>query len=352
MAGRTIQRQGAHQDTDLVSSRTRSGMQNSQHRSAGRIVDLIHGVLGLHEGYRTLHADGRLYRGVFQANEEARRFSRAIHLNGDVVPATVRFSKGGGDPFAHFSATVGMATRFYLPDGDITNLVMLSQKLFVARSIEEFIELVTVAQPTAPGAGPNLPALQAFLKTNPRVANVFRMRAESAAPVSFAHTAFHAIHAFRFINAEDKVTHLRVHWEPVGGVLGQFASELAQASPSVLFDELDARLAEAPIAFNLVVELAEPGDPLDDPTTLWPAGRKLVTIGRLEVRAPTTEQEIGDRVMNHDPSKLTDGIEATDDPILQIRRGVYEVSAAQRTGGWRACPFGAGQTSPSNGHCE
>jgi len=37
--------------------------------------------------------------------------------------------------------------------------------------------------------------------------------------------------------------------------------------------------------------------------------------------------------MNHDPTMLVDGIEATDDPILQIRRGVYELSAAQRSGG-------------------
>jgi catalase len=27
-----------------------------------------------------------------------------------------------------------MATRFYLPDGRVTNLVMRSQKLFIARS--------------------------------------------------------------------------------------------------------------------------------------------------------------------------------------------------------------------------
>jgi len=32
---------------------------------------------------------------------------------------------------------------------------------------------------------------------------------------------------------------------------------------------------------------------------------------------------------------LVDGIEASDDPILQIRRGVYEASAALRSGGWR-----------------
>ena len=55
--------------------------------------------------------------------------------------------------------------------------------------------------------------------------------------------------------------------------------------------------------------------------------------------APITEEEIGDPVMNHDPTVLTDGVEATDDPILQMRRGIYEVSAAQRSGGWHGCPF-------------
>jgi catalase len=39
--------------------------------------------------------------------------------------------------------------------------------------------------------------------------------------------------------------------------------------------------------------------------------------------------------MGHDPTRLTDGIEPSDDPILAVRRGVYEVSVAHRTGGWK-----------------
>ena len=54
--------------------------------------------------------------------------------------------------------------------------------------------------------------------------------------------------------------------------------------------------------------------------------------------------------MMHDPTRLTDGIEPSYDPVLAVRRGVYEVSVAYRTGGWKgrlaaweragACPFG------------
>ena len=37
----------------------------------------------------------------------------------------------------------------------------------------------------------------------------------------------------------------------------------------------------------------------------------------------------------HDPTRVTDGIEASDDPILQARRGIYETSVAHHTGGWK-----------------
>jgi catalase len=70
-----------------------------------------------------------------------------------------------------------------------------------------------------------------------------------------------------------------------------------------------------------------------------PAARGCVPVGTLEVSAPVTLEELGDPEMNHDPTKVTDGIDLNDDPILEARRGVYEVSAAYRTGGWHACPF-------------
>jgi catalase len=60
-----------------------------------------------------------------------------------------------------------------------------------------------------------------------------------------------------------------------------------------------------------------------------------VIIGRLEIIRTTTVEEIGDPVMLHDPTRLTDGIEASDDPVLAVRRGVYELSVAYRTGGWK-----------------
>jgi catalase len=40
-------------------------------------------------------------------------------------------------------------------------------------------------------------------------------------------------------------------------------------------------------------------------------------------------------MMLHDPTRLTDCSEASDNPVLAVRRGVYEVSVAHRTGNWK-----------------
>jgi catalase len=243
-----------------------------------------------------------------------------------------------------------MATRFYLPDGTVTDLIALPISLFPARTPDEVLGLLESGQPD-PATGQFDPKrVGAFMATRPWVANAVRLSQTVPASVSFAQTAFHALHAFRFVNAEDEGRFARYHWEPEAGVAGQTAEELHKRPPSYLFEELEARLRNAPVAFNLVLQLAGDGDAIDDPNAPWPDNRPRVKIGRLEYTRETSVEEIGDVVMMHDPTRLTDGIEASDDPILAARRGIYEVSVAQRTGGWKGrqaaleragCPFSA-----------
>ena len=115
-----------------------------------------------------------------------------------------------------------------------------------------------------------------FLATRPWIANAFKIAKNLPAPVSFAQTVFHAIHAFRFVNAADEAQYARYHWEPEAGEAGQTLEELQKQPPSYLFEELEARLRKAPVVFNLVLQLAEEGDPTDDPTAPWPDDRPRV----------------------------------------------------------------------------
>lgn len=325
-------------------------MKSHQYRLATQLVDLIHqDFQGFHPGYRGVHAQGRYYMGTFTATPEARQISRAVHFQGQPVPVTVRHSNSpSGNPFGP-ADSVSMATRFYLPDGTTTDLIALPIPLFFTRTPEETLAFLQAARPDPATGKPDPAGLEQFLASRPWIAHAVRLKMQAPAAVSFARTAFHALHAFRFVNAADEAVYARYHWEPEAGVAGQPVEDLRKQSPTHLFEELEARLRQGPVKFDLVLQMAGAGDPTDDPNAPWPDDRSRVTVGRLAITRPTTIEEIGDPVMMHDPTRVTDGIELSDDPILAARRGIYEVSVAHRTGGWKGhqasldragCPFG------------
>jgi catalase len=84
------------------------------------------------------------------------------------------------------------------------------------------------------------------------------------------------------------------------------------------------------------VTLAEEGDPLEDPTVAWPENRTTITLGTMELTALDTESESGGHVVVFDPSRVTEGIECTDDEILAARPHAYAVSIDRRAAAARA----------------
>jgi catalase len=86
----------------------------------------------------------------------------------------------------------------------------------------------------------------------------------------------------------------------------------------------------------LSVQIAEDGDAVDDPSIPWPDERPWVTIGRLEITGLAHDREQGDDVLVFDPTRVTDGIELSDDPILRFRTQAYAESVLRRTGVARA----------------
>jgi catalase len=78
------------------------------------------------------------------------------------------------------------------------------------------------------------------------------------------------------------------------------------------------------------VILATEEDAVDDPTVAWPEQREQVEVGRLVLDAPELERERDGDVLVFDPTRVTDGIEMTDDAILRFRGPAYSVSVERR----------------------
>ncbi len=308
-----------------MSGTARDVTQTDLHR---RLLETLDALFGVHPGYRPVHAKGIVCEGSFTAADEARDLSRAPHLQGGRVPVTVRFSDFTGlpdipdtDPNAN---PRGMAVRFHLPDGGETDLVAHSYDGFPARTAEEFLGLLQALAASGPGAASPSP-VEEFAATHPAARRF--LEAAKAPPASFATESYFSADAFRFVNREGTARHGRYRIHPAGEERHLDAGEAATRGPNYLFEELRERLRRGPAEFRVMVQLAAPGDPIDDASATWPADRPQVRLGTLSVERPSDADE---RQLLFDPARLVDGIEPSGDPLIPARSRIYAVSYRRR----------------------
>ena len=280
----------------------------------------------MHPGHRAAHAKGTLRTASFTATSEAARLTRAAHMQGDPVRATVRFSNGGGDPNIPDYAREGrgMSVKLYLDDGT-TDMVALTLPCFFVRTPEDFIDF-TRARKDPENAGE-------WFAAHPEAGPAIQAAMAASPPASYATCVYNSIHSYRYVNADGEGRYVRFRWDPEAGEQSLEPDEAKARGANYLQEELAEREAAA---FRLVAVLAEEGDPVDDPTVAWPDEREQVVIGRLELGGPDTEREQGDDVLVFDPARVTDGIELSDDQILRFRPHAYAVSVERRSGARRS----------------
>ncbi|MGH8571671.1 MAG: hypothetical protein ACREX8_03720, partial [Gammaproteobacteria bacterium] len=68
------------------------------------------------------------------------------------------------------------------------------------------------------------------------------------------------------------------------------------------------------------------------PTAVWPEECETLAVGTLELTELETGRDTGGDVLVFDPTRVTDGIELTDDPIPRFRSQAYSVSVERRAG--------------------
>ncbi|EMD00803.1 hypothetical protein BAUCODRAFT_183973 [Baudoinia panamericana UAMH 10762] len=299
--------------------------------TAGNLVKTLHGAFGEHSGYRPAHAKGRLVTGSFTPTADAASLSSAPHFNNASTPVIVRFSASTGLPdIPDTDANAmprGFAIRFNLGNNGHkhTDIVAHSVKAFPVRTGEEFLAMLN-----AIGSG----SIGEFLQKNPSAA--YFVKAPKPAPVSVATERYHALNAFKLVSKDGKGTFVRYSIDPVAGCEFLSGTELANKPKNYLTEELAERLSNGGIGYKLVAELAEEGDPTDDVTKHWPESRKKVELGtiQLDKLMPETESLKQQKHIIFDPIPRVEGVEVSDDPLLDMRAAVYLISGKER----RAAP--------------
>ena len=292
-------------------------------------VDAANEVFGSHPGVRAFHAKGTLCRGSFTATPAAAQLSRAAHLQGEPVPVQVRLSNGSGHPRApdNVPDVRGLAVKFELPDGSRTDVVAQSLPWFAFHDADGFIEFV-LAQKRVPSMAWRFPS---YLVRHPHMIKALGVNLPALrVPESYATLSYYGVHAFRFVAADGSSRYARSTWVPAEGDRRLGPRQARARGRDFLQQELRERLGRGPARFLLDLQIAAPGDPVDDPATRWPADRQRVQAGTLEV--VEVDDSTDQNSLVFDPARVTDGIELSADPVLRFRPRAYSVSVERRTG--------------------
>jgi catalase len=209
-------------------------------------------------------------------------------------------------------------------------MTMIHTPMFFARTPSTFLDkFLALARDVHTGKA-DLSKLAAFMKQHPDQAAQFHFLETNNPPASYANSAFYGIHTFRFIDHNARSTNVRWRFMPEDGEKTLTDARLAQKPHDFLEEAFRARLEQGPVRWHMIVTIGETGDSEDDPTILWPSGRREIRAGTLTLISSSPDRVSGAYNINFDPMLMADGIEPTNDPVLRFRSSSYAISHSRR----------------------
>jgi catalase len=149
-------------------------------------------------------------------------------------------------------------------------------------------------------------------------------------PVSFAKEEYFALTAMRFTNDEGVSRYGRYRIVPESGIEHFSGDDAKTKTGDFLFDELRERVASKPVRFHVRVQLADEGDTVNDVTVHWPEDRPVLELGTVTLSNLLPENAREQQKIIFDPIPRVDGIEPSDDPLLELRAAIYLLSGRRR----------------------
>ena len=299
--------------------------------TAEQTVDVMNTLFGKHPGARANHAKGLVAEGSFTPSAAASGISKASLFKGPAVPVTVRYSDATGIPtIPDGSANAnphGMALKFKLSDGSEMDVVTNALKYFPVATGEEFRDLLKAVSESGPNAA-HPTALERFAAAHPAAATA---GGTAKTPSSLARQTYNGVNAFIFVDAAGQRQPFRFRIEPVQGEEILSPEDAAKRDPNFLMAEIGPRIAKEPAKYRLLAQLAAPGDPTGDATKPWPEDRRTVDLGILTVSKAVPDSAEAEKALLFMPNNLTDGIEVSDDPLIDARVQAYAVSFSRRS---------------------
>ncbi len=301
---------------------------------------------------RVVHARGSAAHGYFEVYEDMSKYTRAKFLQepGKKTPVFVRFStvvgfRGSTDLARDVR---GFSTKFYTEEGNY-DLVGNNMPVFFIQDAVKFPDLVHAIKPEPDNEIPQASAAHDtfwdFISVMPESMHMIMWAmSDRAIPRSYRMMEGFGVHTFKFINDNNEVHFVKLHWKPVLGVHGvtwDEAQKISGKDPDFhrrdLWEAIDkGDFPEFELGVQLVPEADEQKFDFDllDATKLIPEELVPVKIiGKMTLnRNPDNFFAETEQVAFH-PGHVVPGIDFTNDPLLQGRLFSYLDTQLLRLGG-------------------
>lgn len=301
---------------------------------------------------RVVHARGAGAHGFFQVYKPLAEYTCAGFLNDPEreTPVFVRFSTVAGSRGSTDLArdVRGFAVKFYTEEG-IFDLIGNNIPVFFIQDAMKFPDLVHAVKPEPhneiPQAASAHDTFWDFISCMPESMHMIMwIMSDRALPRSYRMMEGFGVHTFRLINAEGEAVFVKFHWKPLLGVhsVAWDEAQLISGRDSD-FHRRDLWTAiengdypEWELGLQIVPEADEHKFDFDllDPTKIIP--EELVPVqrvGKLTLNRNTDNFFAETEQVAFHPGHIVQGIDFSNDPLLQGRLFSYLDTQITRLGG-------------------
>lgn len=302
----------------------------SETATPASIVDALKAVAGNPPKVRASFAKGRCVRGHYVPSDRAAEITRSVSFikSGRVL---ARFSMGGGNPKVPDTNNLvlrGFSFRIET-EGQTSDLLVESAPVHFARTLDQMLAFLKARVPGTDGK-PDPAKVQAFSEANPETLNQAKYVAARALPASFAGTTYWGVHSFPVTNGAGETRFIKFKIVPKIGELTLTEDEAKGQTPDFLHRDLEDRIRDGGVTFDVLALLDRPGDPTMDVTVRWPGEdeRDAVLLGTITI--DEIEENDSCDVSIFDPGTLADGVGYPPDEMFAARLKAYRISLAKR----------------------
>lgn len=335
----------------------RKGQQMSHSQAAGPGGSVLEQDGVLHETLETfvhsklleraVHVKGYGAFGFFQPYESMKAYTTLNFLQNpnQRTPTLSRFSlavsnKGTPDTSRNVR---GFSTKFYTPGGNF-DLLCNHIPVFLVRDALRFPEAIGALSPSPVNNLMDSSRFWEFAARAPEATHFITWLYSDVGTIkSLRHLRAYGVNTYIWKNADGVRRYVKYHWIPVAGtefIDAEEAAKLAGESPDIAgWDLYDTLARGETVEFELRVQLMHPDDaeslpydPLDD-TKIWSEEQfPLLPVGKLTLNRNPEDYKAQVEKLAFSPNNLLEGVELSDDKMLQGRANIYWDAQRRRLG--------------------